>query len=249
MRALIAEAAGTFMFVTIGAGSIVTHHATGGLITVPGIALAHGLSLAVAVSIFGSISGGHFNPAVTLGLAVARKHPRARILSYCGAQLVGALAAGLLLRLSFDHVLASADATSLGTPALAAGLSPLTAIVIEMFLTIFLLWAVFGTAVAPNAPRIAGFGIGLTVTADILMGGPLTGAAMNPARWFGPAVAASQYTNWSVWWIGPLLGGVLAGLSYRYVFAPDVERERIEVPTMRSPAPNPPRRSDRTDKI
>ena len=229
-RALLAEGAGTFMFVAIGAGSIVTDEATKGAVGLVGIALAHGLALAVAVSMFGAISGGHFNPAVTLGLAVAGKHPRGRILSYWGAQLAGALAAGIFLRIAFDHVPAAADATNLGTPAVAAGLPVLTAIFIELVLTVFLLWAVFGTAVSPSAPRIAGFGIGLTVAADILVGGPLTGAAMNPARWFGPAVASGFFDNWSVYWIGPLLGGALAGLSYRSLFGSDVERGPIPVP-------------------
>ena len=223
-RALVAEAVGTFMFVSIGAGSIVADVMTNGKIGVVGIALAHGLALAVAVSSFGAISGGHFNPAVTLGLWVAGKHPRARVLTYWGAQAAGALAAGLFLRIAFDHVPAAADATKLGTPVLAPGLAILTAIVIELVLTVFLLWAVFGTAVAPNAPRIAGFGIGLTVAADILVGGPLTGAAMNPARWLGPAVAAGFFTNWSVYLIGPLVGSALAGLSYKYLFADRTER-------------------------
>lgn len=229
-RALVAEAAGTFLFVSIGAGSIVANQMTGGIVGLVGIALAHGLALAIAVSSFGAISGGHFNPAVTLGVAVAGKHPRERILTYWAAQLVGALAAGIFLSLAFRHAPAAADATHLGTPGLAVGMDPITAILVELVLTVFLLWAVFGTAVSPNAPRIAGFGIGLMVAADILMGGPLTGAAMNPARWFGPAVAARAFDDWYVYWVGALVGGVLAGLSYRYIFGSDVEREAIVVP-------------------
>ncbi|MBI2773490.1 MAG: aquaporin [Chloroflexi bacterium] len=217
-RALLVEAAGTFMFFSIGAGAIVTNAMTSGAIGVLGIAFAHGLALAVAVSAFGSISGGHFNPAVTLGVAIAGRHPRERILTYWGAQLVGALVAGIFLRLAFEPFPAAVDATHLGTPTVATGLPLVTAILIEGVLTIFLLWAVFGTAVSPSAPKIAGFGIGLTVAADILIGGPLTGAAMNPARWFGPAVAAGFFDNWSVYWIGPLLGAALAGLSYRFLF-------------------------------
>ncbi len=212
-RALLAEAAGTFLFFVIGAGSIVADAMTKGGIGIVGIALAHGLALAVAVSMFGAVSGGHFNPAVTLGVAVAGKHPRERVLTYWGAQAIGAIAAGFFLRLAFDHVPAAADATRLGTPVLAPGLPVLTAIVVELVLTVFLLWAVFGTAVSPKAPRIAGFGIGLTVAADILVGGPLTGAAMNPARWLGPAVAAGFFDNWYVYLIGPLAGGALAGLK------------------------------------
>jgi MIP family channel proteins len=229
-RALIAEAVGTFMFISIGAGSIVANQMTAGAVGIVGIALAHGLALAVAVSAFGAISGGHFNPAVTLGLAIADKHPRERILTYWAAQLVGGLAAGIFLLVAFGHVPAAVDASHLGTPAVAVGLNPLTAIAIEAVLTLFLLWAVFGTAVSPNAPRIAGFGIGLTVAADILVGGPLTGAAMNPARWFGPAAAARHFADWYVYWIGPLIGAALAGLTYGYIFSSDATREPITLP-------------------
>lgn len=217
-RALIAEAVGTFMFFSIGAGAVVADGMTSGKVGIVGIALAHGLALAIAVSAFGPISGGHFNPAVTLGAHVAGKHPRERVLTYWAAQAVGALAAGVFLRIAFDHVPAAADLTKLGTPTLAPGLPAITAIVIELVLTIFLLWAVFGTAIAPTAPRIAGFGIGLTVAADILVGGPLTGAAMNPARWLGPAVAAGYFANWFVYIIGPFAGAALAGLSYKYLW-------------------------------
>jgi MIP family channel proteins len=240
-RALVAEAAGTFMFFTIGAGSIVADQMTGGVVGLVGIALAHGLALAIAVSAFGAISGGHFNPAVTLGVFVANKLPRERVLTYWAAQLVGSLAAGIFLLVAFRHVPSAIDATHLGTPALAAGVDPITAIAVELVLTLFLLWAVFGTAVSPNAPRIAGFGIGLTVAADILIGGPLTGAAMNPARWFGTAVPARFFDNWYVYWIGPLIGAALAGLTYKYLFAPDVEREPIVLP----PAGTPEERTQR----
>jgi MIP family channel proteins len=220
VRALLAEGAGTFMFFFIGAGAIVA--TTGGDLVA--IAFAHGLALSVAVSSFGALSGGHFNPAVTFGLAVAGKHPWPRVPTYWVAQLVGALAAGLAVRYAFDFAPTALDRTHIGTPVPGAGVTDLTAIVVEALLTIFLLWVVFGTAVSPLAPRIAGFGIGLAVAADILVGGPVTGAAMNPARWFGPAVVAGFYDHWLVYWVGPLVGAALAGLSYRYVFAPPEDR-------------------------
>ena len=235
-RALIAEAVGTFMFFSIGAGSIVANQMTSGAVGVVGIALAHGLALAVAVSAFGAISGGHFNPAVTFGLWVAGKHTFDRLWKYWIAQLIGAVAAGIFVALAFRHVPSATEATHLGTPALAPGVDPLTAIVVEAGLTLFLLWAVFGTAVSPNAPRIAGFGIGLTVAADILIGGPLTGAAMNPARWFGTALVARYWSDFYVYWIGPLIGAAIAGLSYKYIFASGAEREPIVMP----PAGNEP---------
>jgi aquaporin Z len=120
----------------------------------------------------------------------------------------------------FDYALAAIDKTHLGTPALANGVSVPVGIAVEALLTIFLVWAVYGTAVSPFAPRIAGFGIGLTVATDILMGGPLTGAAMNPARHIATAVPAMFFDNWYVYWIGPLLGAAIGGLSIRYLFAP-----------------------------
>jgi MIP family channel proteins len=221
VRALLAEGAGTFMFFFVGAGSIVAAAAgAGGGGGIGSIALAHGLALAVAVSAFGGLSGGHFNPAVTLGLAVAGKHPWARVPTYWVAQLIAALATGAALRWVFDFSPTALDRTHIGSPAVGAGVSVPVAIAVEAVLTIFLLWAVFGTAVSPLAPRIGGFGIGLTVAADIFVGGGLTGAAMNPARWFGPAVVAAFFDNWYVYWIGPLAGAAIAGLTYRYVFAP-----------------------------
>ena len=223
-RALLAEACGTFWFFFIGAGAILTvaSGSGGGLID---IALAHGITLAIAISAFGALSGGHFNPAVTFGLAVAGRHPWARVPTYWIAQLVGGVVAGFALRFVFDFSPAALDKTHLGTPALAGTVTPTVGIVIELILTLFLVWAVYGTAVSPLAPRIAGFGIGLTVMTDILLGGPLTGAAMNPARWFATAVPAGFYDNWYVYWIGPLLGALIAGLTVRYVLAPPPDLE------------------------
>ena len=218
-RALLAEAAGAFWFIFIGAGAIIVDASGsgGGLVA---IALAHGLALAVAVSAFGGLSGAHFNPAVTFALAIIGRHPWSRVPTYVVAQLAGGVLAGFALRAIFDFALAAIDKTHLGTPALANGVSVPVAIGVEALLTIFLVWAVYGTAVSPLAPPIAGFGIGLTVATDILMGGPLTGAAMNPARHVATAVPAMFYDNWYVYWIGPLLGAAIAALSIRYVFAP-----------------------------
>lgn len=245
-RALLAEACGTFWFFLIGAGAIVTDAANGNSIGLLGIALAHGLALAVAISSFGAISGGHFNPAVTFALAIAKKHPWPRVPTYVGAQLAGALLAGIMLRVIFGTIPAAMQASNLGTPAVSASIPLLTAILIEALLTLFLVWAVFGTAVSPSAPRIAGFGIGLAVTADILLGGPLTGASMNPARWFGPAVASGYLRDGAVHIIGPLLGAALAGVSYLYIFGHPAERMEIEV--VPPPRPVPPQ-SDRTQRL
>jgi glycerol uptake facilitator-like aquaporin len=128
---------------------------------------------------------------------------------------VGAVLGGLALRAVFAESVWKV--THLGTPALAPNVSFGTGVLVEAILTFFLLLAVFGTAVDSRAPKIAGFGIGLTVMMDIFVGGPLTGAAMNPAIAFGPAVASGYFTNHLVYWIGPLIGGIVGALLYNDV--------------------------------
>ena len=222
--ALVAEAIGTFLFFFVGAGAVVlgehTGDTSGGLI---GVAFAHGLALAVLVSAFGAVSGGHFNPAVTFAVWITGRIEPARAGMYVGAQLVGGLAAGLALRAVFPET--SWEPVALGTPAVGLEITVLSAIVIEAVLTMVLLVAVFGTAIDPRAPKLGGLAIGLAVAADILMGGPLTGGAMNPARWFGPAVASGTYDDWYVWWIGPLVGAAIIALVYRFVWERSAEPE------------------------
>jgi aquaporin Z len=221
--ALIAEAFGTFLFFFVGAGSIVLQEQVfPGADLAPGgswllnVALAHGLTLAVLVSALGAVSGGHFNPAVTLGVWIMGRITSMRAALYVVAQLVGGLAAGLALKVVFAEAW---QASNIGTPALGAGITPAVGIGVEAILTALLVLAVIGTAVDPRAPKIGGLAIGLAVAADILVGGPLTGAAMNPARWFGPAVAAGAYADWYVWWIGPAIGAAVAALVYRSTLA------------------------------
>ena len=218
--ALIAEGLGTFLFFFVGAGSVVLGDylaASGG--TGPGllgVALAHGLALAVLVSALGAVSGGHFNPAVTFAVWIMGRVTPMRLALYIVAQLLGGLAAGLALKLTFPDAW---QASNVGTPALGPGVSPVIGIGVEAVLTALLILAVIGTAVDSRGPKIGGLAIGLAVAADILVGGPLTGAAMNPARWFGPAVAAGAYADWYVWWIGPAIGAAVAALVYRSTLA------------------------------
>lgn len=217
-RALLAEAVGSFLFFSVGAGSIIANEMTGGDVGLVGIALAHGIALAVVVSIFAGISGGHVNPAVSLGLALAKVLPWKLLLPYWAAQLAGGVLAGLFLVAAFPAAVASA--AQLGTPQLGAGIAPATGVLVEAVLTFFLVLAVFGTLVSPSAPRIAGFGIGSTLMVAILAGGPLTGAALNPARHTGPALVGLFLDDWWVYWIGPLIGGAAASLAYRFAFSP-----------------------------
>ncbi len=225
LSSIVAEALGTFLFVLVGAGSIaagalVGGDPPGGLV---GIAFAHGLALAIVVSAFGAVSGGHINPAVTFGVWIAGRMSGGRAIAYVVAQLVGAVVAGFALRVVVDP---ATDPNHLGTPVLAAGVGIGQGTFIEALTTMLLLAAVFGTAVDPRAPKIGGLAIGLAVTADILFAGPLTGAAMNPARWFGSAIASGTLDNWFVWWIGPLVGAAIVALVYRFVLLPEAEPSR-----------------------
>lgn len=218
-RRLVAEALGTFGLVFVGAAVVVVN---GGFpnsgIGLLGIALAHAIVLSVMVSATMTISGGHLNPAVTLGLLSARRIDARSAAAYIATQLLAACVAAYLVKLLLPS---SAVRTSMvGVPVIASSVTLGQAIGLELVLTFFLVSAVFGTAVSPDAPRVAGFGIGLVLLFDILVGGPLTGAAMNPARAFGPAVASGQWVGHLVYWIGPLAGGLLAALLWEYLLLP-----------------------------
>ena len=216
VKAYIAEFVGTFIFVTIGAGAICTDSFSHGGVGLLGIALAHGLALSIVISAFGAISGGHINPAVTVGLLVAGKIKVKDAGLYIIAQLIGAVCAGLVLMNVFP--VTAWQAVNLGTPDLAPDVTWGTGVFLEIVMTFFLVIAVFLTAVDPRAPKIGGFGIGLMVMADIFLGGPLTGASMNPARSFGPALVGRHWNNHMLYWIGPIIGGIIAAILYRTVF-------------------------------
>ena len=219
MSAFVAELVGTFYLVFVGAGAIILDAHTGGGVTLLGIAAAHGLALSIACSITLPISGGHLNPAVTLAMLATKRIAAGKAGGYIVAQLVGATVAGVLLK-GFYPAQAVAK-SNLGTPALGPGVTFAQGVVIETILTFLLLFTIFGVAVDPRAPQhITGFCIGLTVAFDILAGGPLSGASMNPARTFGPALAAGFWDNHLVYWIGPLLGGLLGAFLYQGLVLP-----------------------------
>jgi len=217
-RPLLAEFLGTGLFVFIGAGSIVANAATNGGVTNLGIALAHGVGMAVLISSLMSVSGAHFNPAVSLGLFVAGKIDAGTLGRYVLVQLVGATAGAALLRVVFNP--AAVQAVSAGTPHLALTVSLGQAIAIEAVLTFFLVSAVFGTAVSSEAPKIGGFGIGLAIFVSALVAGGLTGAALNPARALGPAIVSGSFNSQAVYWIGPSIGGALAGWLWKMFLLP-----------------------------
>jgi MIP family channel proteins len=214
-----AELVGTFLFVFVGAGSVVTAQfvfdGTADAPTLLIVALANGLGLAVAISATMGTSGGHINPAVTLGLLVARRISLRDSIVYIISQIIGATIASLLL---VGTLPSNAGKTaSWGAPLLGSGIGVGTGIALELVMTFFLVFTVFGTIVDPNSPKIGGFGVGIIVAMDVLTGGPFTGAAMNPARAIGPEIAQLAFANWYVWWVGPIIGGVLAAVVYEYV--------------------------------
>ena len=204
----------------MGAGSIIVNHATDGALGVVGIAFAHGLAIALSIAALGRISGGHFNPAVTIGMLVTKRITVGMGLVYIGAQLVAALIGAMALVALYPA--ADSAATRLGVPMVSPDISFQQAVLIEGILTFFLMMVIYATAVDPKGPgHLAPFAIGLTITMDVLAGGPLTGAAMNPARAFGPALANSYLAGHAVYWIGPILGAVLAALIYDRLFLPE----------------------------
>lgn len=218
LRPLIAELVGTALFVFVGAGSVVMNAALPNAVGPLGVALAHGVGLAILVTATMGISGGHLNPAVTAGLLVARKVDGRTAATYLGAQLFGAFLGATLVRLLLPP--AAVSATSAGLPALGDSVTFWQGVWIEAVLTFLLVSAVFGTAVSSEAPKVGGFGIGLAVFVSALVAGPLTGAALNPARAFGPAVVAWEPHGQAVYWIGPLLGALFAGALWRMVLLP-----------------------------
>lgn len=211
-RPAFAELVGTFAFVFVGAGSVVADQYTGGALGLIGVALAHGLLLAVLVSAFLPVSGAHFNPAVSLGTWVAKKTSTGTFIIYVAAQLFGAGFAGLLLRGVFPA--AAWTPNHLGTPTLALGMNPISGFALELILSIFLMLAYLGTTVDPMAPKLGGLGIGCIAIANILLGLKLSGGTTNPARAFGPALASGFWEFHWIYWVAPFAGAAIASWIY-----------------------------------
>src|SRR5258708_38501168 len=188
-----AEFFGSVALICVGSGAIKTAGHD-----VLGVALAHGLTIAAFVSATMHISGGQLNPAVTFGLLCGGHMTIANAIRYWISQLLGGFTAALICLGLFGR-----DVVVTGTPQLAINLNAVQGILVEAILTFFLVFVVYGTAVDPRGRGLAGFAIGATITLDVLFGGPLTGAAINPARVFGPAVAANFWHDHSVYWVGP----------------------------------------------
>jgi MIP family channel proteins len=223
LRHFVAEFVGTYALVFVGGAAIMATRALGmesGLIAV---ALAHGIILAVMVSALMRISG-HFNPAVTIGFVVARRIEPIMAGVYIAAQIVGAILAAYALKGLLPSTLT--EATRLGGQSIASDISIGQAIGLEAICTFFLMFVIFGTAVDPKAPKIAGLAIGSTIAAGIFAIGPFTGGSFNPARSFGPAVASGIFEGQAAYWVGPIIGAVVAALLYDTLF---IRREREPV--------------------
>src|SRR5690242_3227524 len=208
LRRSVAEFVGTFTLIFIGGGA--------GIVSgqdIVAVALANGLAIGIMVSNLGHISGGHFNPAITLGFLATRRITAPLAVAYWIAQFLGAVIAAAILRGFFHHAILGALPHA---PQFGAG----KGFVLELILTFFLVWAVWATAVDPGGAfkSIAGLAIGLTITMDVFFGGPLTGAAMNPARAFGPELVGNIWSQGWIYWIGPAIGALIAALGYERLY-------------------------------
>jgi aquaporin TIP len=234
IRQLVVEFIGTFALMFFGGGAIVVTAAEGlganaGLLVV---ALAHGLAIGLMVAAAGHISGGLYNPALTVGLMVTGRMPSQRGVAYIISQCLGALVAALALKAIFDG--SQIDAVKLGVPLVGERYDVLAALLAEVIGTFFLMYAVYGTAVDPRgAKAIAPLVIGLTITIGVLAIGPVSGAALNPARAIGPAIVQGEFADHWIYWVGPIAGAVLAALLYHHLLmrgpiTPEAGRVEVE---------------------
>ncbi len=216
-KAAVADLVGTFALVFIGAGAVIT---SGFGLDLTGVALASGLVFAVMLSVTAHLETGMLNPAIAVALWVVGRRSSTRTVVAVVAQVAGAILAGLLLRYLVPGT--AFDAAAGGTPAIASGVATGKAIVIEAVCAFVLVFVVFGALVDEHRPNGMGaVAAGLAVAAAVMAFGPFTGAALNPARWFGPALASGTWADWYVWIVGPVAGAIIAAVLYATVFLRD----------------------------
>jgi MIP family channel proteins len=205
---LLAEFLGVFFLCLFGIGAIMNG------VDITGVALAHGLAIFIAICAFAHISGAHFNPAVTIALAATERIAPVDAVAYIVAQLIGAAAAAAVLKSAFG--------TLGGVPALADGVTTSTGILIEAVATFILMIVIMGVAVDSRGTFsiVAGLPIGMAIVGDIFFAGPATGAAMNPARWFGPALVTGDMGSALIYLVGPIVGALVAVFVYDLVMKP-----------------------------
>ena len=243
LRAYFAELVGTFALVFVGAGAVCAAHllttdSGEPRISVTGIALAEGCTLAVLLTVVQRLPGGFFNPALTLMLWVFKRIDFGRTAALIGVQLLGAVLAGLALRLCFtDEILTAAHFGAPHSKAFLAGDGALTTgslfsgVGVELVLTFLVTVAVFATLLDRRGPRLGGVLVGMAQVAAIVLGFHLTGGAANPARWFGPAVwelavpalktaSPGPFADHAVYWVGPVLGALLGAFFYTAIILP-----------------------------
>jgi len=218
---LVAEFLGTFALVFFGAGAVCTERFLQGNGSGPlGAALTSGLAIALMSVAFGHISGAHFNPAVTIGFWITKRMSTMEVLGYWIAQMLGGIVAAFCLKAIVPREDAWQPVLG-GTPDLVRDFTRLPAMGLEALITFFLVLVYFATTSEDNidSRSLSGFAVGLVYTIGILVAAPFTGAALNPARAFGPALASTHWSNQGVYWVGPLAGGFLAGLIYDALYA------------------------------
>jgi aquaporin Z len=232
LRRTFAEFVGVFALVFIGVGSLIYGDVTGA-------ALGQGLVIAVMLSAVGHISGGHFNPAITLGFVVTRRISLPLAISYWIGQFAAAIAGAALLKWILPA--AATNAVKLGAPTLQTDVASGKAVVIEAVLTFFVVFVFFATVVDVRGTfkQIAGLAVGFAVSAGVLLAGGLTGAAMNPARAFGPQLIGNHWTSAWVWYLGPFAGAAVAAVLYDLLYLRPAQPLVVGTPESELDEPRP----------
>ncbi len=220
-KKFLSELLGTFALVFVGSGCVCADYylvksGSQGL-GLMGIAIAFGFVVVAIVYSLGYISGAHINPAVTISMIITKRMQAGVGLMYVISQVAGATFAGYLLKLLFPEALSS---VFLGTCVLGSNVTVIQAIIMESVITFLLVFVVYATVIDKRAtPALSGLAIGFVVLFGVMVGGTISGGSMNPARVFGPAIASGHFENHYVWWIGPVVGGVFAGMFYEILFS------------------------------
>lgn len=221
-KAAVAEFFGPFALVVAGVGAIISTQNLSDGGNLVAVALAHGLAIGLMIAALGHISGGHFNPAVSISMLATGEIGVTRAVAYIVAQLLGGVAGAGVLTLVFPalgEIGRNNPGVNLGVPALGPDVTVAGGLIMEAVMTFFLVLVIFGTVVDGRGPKgIAALAIGLAITMDVLTGGRITGAAMNPARAFGPELVQQDFTNWWIYWVGPIVGGLIAAFAYKYIW-------------------------------
>jgi len=215
-RKYVCEFIGTFSLVFFAAGAVMVGAATGGLGAI-GAGVISGLIITIAIYAFGEVSGAHVNPALSIAAVYLGKLEKRLLLGYVLAQIAGSGAAGLVLLWTVGRY----GNMGANLPNAALGVTPAVALVIEFFLSFLLMWVICGTAYHEAAnTTFAGVAIGATVGIEVMLMGPYAGAAMNPARAFGPYLALGDFTHFWIYVIGPVAGMLTGAATYRFTHAP-----------------------------